>query len=308
MTLVALLASSIFAERLNKVTATFMRVLVAGLVFTNLFVVFADRYNVPVLGELFQATNAYRIGVLTVGLASISFALHLSLISSLSKKNFSVAVVSGVLFLNAPSDGGYLSNMKIGLLAVGLFLILVKHAIDRKQIDDSQFSLPVSQSVVIPFTGFIAASLSVLALAGPSFTFGLPVLSFNSARADLGNQIASVIPSGETIAMDPKRNWVRLSTERAVVVDCKYVPYGGPALLEYRKRLDPLGGFGNACGLKGFSELKPIEVSEFAQKFDANYLLLTASDVRLDDIKEIGWDEIERIPYSNTTFVILRKE
>ncbi len=308
LTLVALLASSIFAERLNKVTATFVRVLVAGLVFANLFVVFADRYNVPVLGELFQATNAYRIGVLTVGLASISFALHLSLISSLSKKHFYVAVVSGVLFLNAPSDGGYLSNMKIGLLAVGLFLILVKHAIDRKQIDDSQFSLPVSQSVVIPFTGFIAATLSVLALAGPSFTFGLPVLSFNSARADLGKQIASVIPSGETIAMDPKRNWVRLSTERAVVVDCKYVPYGGPALLEYRKRLDQLGGFGNTCGLKGFSELKPIEVSEFAQKFDANYLLLTASDVRLDDIKEIGWDEIERIPYSNTTFVILRKE
>lgn len=308
LTLVSLLASSIFTERLNKVTATFMRALVAGLVSANLFVVFADRYNVPVLGELFQATNAYRIGVLTVGLASISFALHLSLISSLSKKHFYAAVIAGVLFLNAPSDGGYLSNMKIGLLALGLFLILVKHAIDRKQIDDSQFSLPASRSLVIPFTGFIAASLSVLALTGPSFTLRLPVLSFNSALGSFGNEIASVIPSGETITMDPKWDWVRLSAERAVVVDCKYVPYGGEALTEFRERLEPLGGFSNACVKKGFEELKANELSEYAQEFNSDYLFLRQKDVRLRSLEQLGWIQVEALTYGRMNFVILRKE
>ena len=79
-------------------------------------------------------------------------------------------------------------------------------------------------------------------------------------------------------------------------------------LVKCQLSLDLLSSLENAFGFQGFSQLKPIEVSEFPEKFDANYLILTASDVRLDDIKEIGWDEIERIPYSNITFVILRKE
>jgi hypothetical protein len=305
LTLVFLLAFLSFGIKAGSATRKFFKTLMLGIVATNIFVVLADRLDVPFFGELFQQTNAYRIGVLTVSLAAISLALHIGLMAKVSKPVFYTAVVAGTIYLIAPSDAAYLSNMKASVLALAIFLLISKHAIDRKQINDTYFSVPVSKKYIVPFAGTMAAFLALTAISGPSFALSAPVLSFDSALRGVGERIQASVPVGETITMDPKRDWVRLSTRRAVVVDCKYVPYGGEALAEYLTRLEPLGGFGPACGLRGFEKLTAKELSDYAGRFDSHYLLLTNKDYRLSGLEQLGWEELDRFPYSSTRFVVL---
>jgi hypothetical protein len=75
-----------------------------------------------------------------------------------------------------------------------------------------------------------------------------------------------------------------------MVVDCKAVPYGGPAWTEYQARLNGLGGRA-ACGDQGRSWLRvsTADLVAVAQRYRAAYLVLTEGDPRLEQLQQSGW-------------------
>jgi hypothetical protein len=57
----------------------------------------------------------------------------------------------------------------------------------------------------------------------------------------VGRHVEALTPPGAVVAARPDYVWLRLLSRRAVVVDCKSVPYGGPPWQEYNERLRALG-------------------------------------------------------------------
>jgi hypothetical protein len=102
-------------------------------------------------------------------------------------------------------------------------------------------------------------------------------------------KLEQIVPSGETIAADPTWTWVRLASKRAVIVDCKYLPYGGQPLAEFESRLESIGGYEEICLDGSFRDLKAPRLDAWAKENSAGYLLLEKADKRISELKTLGW-------------------
>jgi hypothetical protein len=125
-------------------------------------------------------------------------------------------------------------------------------------------------------------------------------------------RLEQIVPSGETIAADPNWAWVRLASKRAVIVDCKYKPYGGAPLVEFESRLESIGGYQKMCIQDSFRKLKPAELDIWAEKYSAKYLLLDKRDKRIPKMMNLGWTmsqnpESKKIVAINRSLVLLEK-
>ena len=99
----------------------------------------------------------------------------------------------------------------------------------------------------------------------------------------LGKRIHELTPTGAVIAARPDIAWLRLMSRRAVIVDCKSVPYGGQPWHEYNERLAALGvPRPLECGADGFSRLTPEQLIGLRSRYGATYVLLDPSDEAYD--------------------------
>jgi hypothetical protein len=92
-----------------------------------------------------------------------------------------------------------------------------------------------------------------------------------------GERAREVVPVGEEILIPPTGVEFRMITRRAVVVDCKYGPYGGDAWAQYKARIEALGGFGQCLGTLGaptFGDLSGGDLAAVAQRYGAHYILV----------------------------------
>ena len=64
-------------------------------------------------------------------------------------------------------------------------------------------------------------------------------------------------------------------TRRAVVVDCKYGPYGGQPWQEYKERINSLGGF-EECRKEMFNSryFSAVYMTQQAQRWGADYMIV----------------------------------
>jgi hypothetical protein len=124
--------------------------------------------------------------------------------------------------------------------------------------------------------GITACLATVLAIQGGRYRIDLdyerddPIVA---ASLDLGR----VLPKGSVLAAPPGIIWLKL-TQRAVIADCKNVPYGGTDWEEYKSRMAALGG--HRCGPDnaGFKMLEPSAVESLRSRFGATHVLLPGDD------------------------------
>ncbi|HEX2806408.1 MAG TPA: hypothetical protein VHN80_09600, partial [Kineosporiaceae bacterium] len=74
------------------------------------------------------------------------------------------------------------------------------------------------------------------------------------------------------------------------VVDCKAVPYGGPAWIDYRARLDAIGGRGGCSnGGAPYARVPADVLVATAGRYGARYLVMSGWDPRRVRVLAHGW-------------------
>jgi hypothetical protein len=243
----------------------------------------ADKLDVPELGELAQGVNVYRLmliflpfalwGILTPLFADLTprarwvmlglvlglgqFALQLSwavdssntLRASLVDLVFGGALVLGCVALTVPEITRHPRGV-VRLAGVGLIVSLLA-------------SMVVGRTVTM-------------------FPFD-PKVYPRGVEAEWGDQAQALIPPGHQILVPPEAWTMRMLTKRAVVVDCKYGPYGGDPWREFKARMDLLGGFGQCLGTTGaptYEDLSGDTLAAVAGRFGADYIIVRSAFVQ----------------------------
>jgi hypothetical protein len=262
--------------------------------------------NFPFLGEFIQGTNGFRIFSLLISLGAISGAWIIVNAHTLSFKRLLLGLLSIFVFLTAEDDVGLLSPYSF-IVAVILVVFYFKVMDDNSAITSPVLRAKASSK---GFIGLFASISIVTAIASGTKNLQ-PDIAFMSEYRN-AFRLEQIVPSGETIAADPNWAWVRLASKRAVIVDCKYKPYGGAPLVEFESRLESIGGYQKMCIQDSFRKLKPAELDIWAEKYSAKYLLLDKRDKRIPKMMNLGWTmsqnpESKKIVAINRSLVLLEK-
>jgi hypothetical protein len=147
-----------------------------------------------------------------------------------------------------------------------------------------------------------------LGMENPATAYAAHVKSFdlnyvpNDSQRAWGQEVERLVPAGDQILIPITSDEIRLITRRAVVVDCKYGPYGGPAWQEYKARIDSLGGF-EECRKEYMKSttFTAEQMTELAKRWGANYMVVDQGGYwRVGDLKQReGWTVLlePQIPY-----------
>jgi hypothetical protein len=235
--------------------------------------VVADRLDVPVFGPLAQRTNAYRLATLVVPFAALAV---LAAARWAAQRGLAARLAFGALllaWLSGPDAAFHLGeehlrpSLLVPLVMTGLLAVVLLWVGGGGS----------------PAPALVAALATVVAAQGgtyptdPGYQRDDPVVA---ASLQLGRQL----PTGAVVAAPPGLIWVRALTRRAVIADCKSVPYGGEQWTEYKARIAALGGrhCGPGSSNTGFGRLSPDDVGSLRDRFGATHVLLTGDDPKLD--------------------------
>ena len=101
----------------------------------------------------------------------------------------------------------------------------------------------------------------------------------------LSRSMSTVLQPNDVLASDPSIPWIRILTRRAIVVDCKGVPYGGEPWNEYIRRLGVLGvSRPDTC--VGYKQLSLEQILGFPKSVGATTVLLIPDDVAYPSARE----------------------
>jgi hypothetical protein len=246
--------------------------------------VFSDFFDIPVVGEFVQGSNIYRYGMFVSALTPIAFII---LFLSARKSDIKELVLIGFgfifFYLYLCSEYSVLSSIKLWIFFVFLFVYFLKFR-DRISSNSIMPSGEV-QRVLIRLSTLLLLAFIILT-PFPNSHIQVDLESETSAR---GVTLRDSIPPGSVIASDPRMTWLRLESRRAVVVDCKYAPYGGPALSEYRQRMSELGGWNRACTGDSFRGLSAGDLNSFARKYSAKFILIDTNSELDTALQRFGW-------------------
>jgi hypothetical protein len=237
--------------------------------------VLADRLDIPVLGHLAQQTNAYRLAAQVVPFAA--FAL-LAAAASAARSRGAVRLGVGLLVLGwvAGPDAAFhlgLEPFRPALLVPAVMVATVAGLLVWMGRETPALAAPTAVLLVL--------ATVVAAQDGP-----YPV-AVGYQRADpvvaASLRLGRLLPEAAVVAAPPALVSIRALTRRAVIADCKFVPYGGAPWSEYKARIAALGG--HYCGSKfntGFARISPGAVESLRDRFGATHVLLAGDDPKLD--------------------------
>jgi hypothetical protein len=104
----------------------------------------------------------------------------------------------------------------------------------------------------------------------------------------MGLGIGATLPRAAVLAAPQSLDGLRLTTGHAVVADGRSIPFGGPELDEYARRIEALGGFAayrsNHDGVWRFHTLSIEDVIRLRTRFGATHLLTDAEDPKFDEL------------------------
>jgi hypothetical protein len=253
--------------------------------------VLANRYGVPVVGRMAQSTNVFRLAVLVLPFGAWGLVAGFVRLTGWRRVAWLVPAVAAGYGWLVPRDGNVVlpddlrrAEIVLGVAAAGVLLRYLP-----RRVGDVAGGLVGLAAIGVLVVG--AADLRVLRPRPVNPTF-VP----DARDRALGRTIAAHVPVGEEVLVPPTLGVVRLASGRSIFVDCKAVPYGGPAWREYRERLDALGGR-DSCHSGGhpFLEVTPEGLTSTALRYGARYVLLSARDVvRVDAVQRLGWRPLLR--------------
>jgi hypothetical protein len=252
--------------------------------------VMLDRFQVPVLGPLVQSTNAYRIGVILYCLAP--WGVLAPLLTGGGRRRTGLVLVAAVCtfgFLASLSDYSAFGSSPalavtaaVGLGAAGVAGLWLGRRRPRWY--------PAAG------VGLLAAFVVVGGFGSGQLKWRPLDTQFGPSAAELrfGAAVRSAVPTGQVILVPPWLDWARLATRRAIVVDCKTVPYGGAPWHEYLRRIDALGGLGTCKSTRLFYGVPATQLEAAARDFGARYLVTYRRDPRIGVLRTDGW--VVRVP------------
>lgn len=257
--------------------------IIAGLPTIGLLLgVWADRFNAPIAGELAQVTNIYRLVTLILPLAA--WAPLLLMVRASGREERSLSLVFGVTLL-AIWFGSYTAvsditdgNGNAHLLALAFGITIALAAWSTRVAPQYAAALFVAMAVAF------VVHWDALDLRRPRMG-----LNASDPRVVTGRQIEEAIPVGSIIASPPSINWLRYASRRAIVLDCKAVPYGGRSWEEFKDRMEHLGGWQcNSTGTR--TSLTLGDVADLHDRYGATHFLTGEDDPKFHDAKVAGWE------------------
>lgn len=115
----------------------------------------------------------------------------------------------------------------------------------------------------------------------------------------ISRSMSTALMPSDVLASDPSIPWIRPLTRRAIVADCKGVPYGGAPWNEYTRRLRALGvDKPNVC--LGYKVLSLQKLMELRQTVGATTVLLLPDDAAYADAQKsfsIRWSSGGQAPW-----------
>lgn len=263
-----------------------------GLATTGYALGFAvDVLHVPVLGPLAQGVNVYRLGAVVLPFAvwGVLVPILRPTLDRTAAVRLGVWAVGLWCFLQSP--GGFAPGVNSWLFMAGIVAV-VAYAIvaANRRLRPRRF-----------VTGVSAVLLGALFLFGSAVTGGLtarlPEWQFikDPALVQWGIDVREEVPVGSTIIASPRAEWVKLVSQRAVVVDCKDIPYGGEPWDEWKRRVADFGGLDQcvAPGPLRYNELSGRELVALADRYDGDFIAIdTTIEGTADELQRLGWSEV----------------
>ena len=266
--------------------------------------VVVDYVNLPVLGELVQGVNIYRLSVLLQpfavwGAMTPIFAdlaprwrwATLGAVGVLGEGSL-VGGNWGVLTYRDGSHGVW--PFVFGALLVAGCAALTVPDLVRRPAPVPGLRARLASSPTSALAGAFALSLLAAGFFGQlglrSFDPRVHVIGDLNAW---GQDVQRVVPEGGLIVVPPRAVAIRMATHRAVVVDCKYGPYGGEPWQEFQTRLNDLGGFGQCASpatLPPYGRLTVAELAAVTKRYGTDFIVVeTPQTWRISGLEAAGW-------------------
>lgn len=245
--------------------------------------VWSDRLDVPIFGELAQSTNIYRLVTLLVPFAA--WAAVIVITRSTSEHERSMALPFGTALLimwfgsySAPAD---LSQHQYGAMFLAVFTVAI--------IAVTAWSYRVKVWMIWLLVAAIVVA-TVLSWSGLHLRSVQVFPDQNDPRVATGQLIEQATPPGSIIAASPSLTWLRYASRRAVVADCKAVPYGGTPWVEYKERIEALGGWVCSTSKNVLINLTLEDIQGLQDNFGATHVFVLEGDPKFESAREAGWN------------------
>ncbi|WP_426624271.1 DUF6798 domain-containing protein [Leifsonia sp. McL0607] len=252
----------------------------------------ADALSVPVLGQLAQGVNVYRLG--TVLLPFAIWGIMLPLVRpALDRWSLVRLAVWAVSFWALLMSSSWIVTGVRDPLFLGAIAVIVAAGLVA-----ARYRKRVSRAFIVGLTSFLLGLLFVFVAAGSGhLTIKAPNFRFvpDQALVAWGAEVRSVVPKGSVIVASPRTTWLKIVTQRAVIADCKDVPYGGEPWREWKRRLGMLGGF-DQCVAPGpllYNTLSADALIKAADEFHSDFISIDPPlQETADALKARGWKQV----------------
>jgi len=259
-------AASLFKMRADWRASLPVVALPAFALFSGLFFDWAD---IPYLNWLARRFNVYRFVTLLYPFVGAGFLWVLSE----SKSSLVQGFIAFLAYLWFTSSTAAFQNYPIQGAGWALFLVIASfathHFLSRLKEHTTASLRPICFLVIFILPLFLAPS-----------TMKYDLKSLNDWRENL----PKLMPPGSIMVTPPHISWLRYISRRAIVADFKAIPYGGPSLREWEKRIQDLGGFdltGEAYLNLSFDSLVKVVAT-----YQATHVLIAYSDPKYQAAKE----------------------
>lgn len=241
----------------------------------------ADLNNIEPIQSLARSFFVYRFSMALVPFACWFLIRQLSRVITESWKH-SVISAAILIFCSIKyfsvtyTTFPQLKNLWI-LFGVVTLIVTIKYSEHKNQ--------PTIRWALAPI-----AYLTVVAISLGITHFDSPWPSIDFSPTDnavtVTRWMGTALTASDVLASDPSLPWIRPFTRRAIVVDCKGVPYGGAPWNEYIRRLKALGvNKPNDCA--GYKTLSMKKILALRDSVGATTILLMPGDAAYEEAKGI---------------------
>ena len=251
------------------------------------FSLLLDRNNVSWLADVVRGNNVYRVAVV---LLPWLYWVPVFIICSPRRRNWQliggfISIVLLIKLLSLKEHGNIFESKPEIIILLFSIIALVLLA------DQFNWVLSKKTKSVIVLSFLFAAALFG-SLSYDQNNLSLPNVEFqpDSYRVLIGEALHADVTAGQIVVGDPTLSWMRMASGVAYGVDCKFRPIGGGApLYEFYKRIDPLGGYEQACNFGSFVTAPIDALTDYYHSSRADLLLLSSNDTRLSGLLDRGW-------------------
>ena len=245
-----------------------------------------DRNDLGWFANFVRGNNVYRVAVV---LLPWVYWVPVLVACSAGRKAWRFCGVLISLFLlfklmSLSSHGNYFESRPkfLFILVIVIALTLIADRSQRLQRQEIIFLLSFCIVSVPLLVGFNYGQ----------YHFVRPNLTFQPDRnlIDFGTALSQDVTQGQIVVGDPTLSWIRMASGIAYGVDCKFRPIGGgPPLYEYYNRINPLGGYDQACNFGSFSTVSVDDLVKYYEASSADLLLISPDDARVNELTASGW-------------------